>query len=225
MSSKSVPDTDSDEDFGKRKFSTVQPSNTINELLMKALEEAAKPGVGDEDPEILPAPAHTSSGVAAEEEDAPEAKIRRNEQEEKNKAIEEEERRVAEMNFDYDALLPSSSLRERAKYIPLRLSYEERKDLRLVNAAINVADYTNTVDVVFQNKARRQHTQLQYIVAFLTGLIAATSFATGQEVLANRNFSLYQELIQRLLEIARRYKIENPEKMRSEYGKLVILYA
>ena len=65
--------------------------------------------------------------------------------------------------------------------------------------------------------------QLQQIVAFLTGIIAATNYDKGQEVLANRNFADYEEDIQNMLEIARRYKITNPEKMRSEYGKLVYL--
>ncbi len=30
---------------------------------------------------------------------------------------------------------------ERSKYIPIRLSFEERKDLRLVEAALNVSEY------------------------------------------------------------------------------------
>ena len=45
-------------------------------------------------------------------------------------AMEEEERRVAALTFDDDALLPFDDMRERARYIPLRLSYEERKVLR-----------------------------------------------------------------------------------------------
>ena len=35
---------------------------------------------------------------------------------------------------------------ERSKYIPLRLSYEERKYLRLVKATMNGAEYTDLVD-------------------------------------------------------------------------------
>ena len=58
----------------------------------------------------------------------------------KQKAIEDEERRVAAMSFDMDSIVvPFDNMRERAKYIPLRLTYEERKSLRLVNAAINVS--------------------------------------------------------------------------------------
>jgi hypothetical protein len=143
--------------------------------------------------------------------------------EEKRRAIEEEERRVAELHFDPDALLPFDDMSERAKYIPLRLSYEERKNLRLVNACINVSDYSNAVDIPFKNNAKRHHTQLQHIVAFLSGIVAAMDYKNGQSVLEDRNFAPYEEAIQNALEIARRYKITNPEKMRSEYGKLVYL--
>ena len=141
----------------------------------------------------------------------------------KRKAMDDEERKVAEMSFDANALLPVHDVKERAKYIPLRLSYEERKSLRLINAGISVSDYTTAVDVVFKNKAKRHHTQLQHIVAFLSGIIAANSYDDGQKVLADRNFAPYESLLQNMLEIARRYKITNPEKMRSEYGKLVFL--
>lgn len=36
----------------------------------------------------------------------------------------------------------SKKMSERAKYIPLRLSYEERKFLRLVEASLSVCEYT-----------------------------------------------------------------------------------
>eukprot|EP00981_Chlorochromonas_danica_P000795 scaffold192_cov320-Ochromonas_danica.AAC.6 len=115
------------------------------------------------------------------------------------------------------------SFEERAKYIPLRLTYEERKTLRLVAATISVSDYTTAIDVVYKNKARRYHNQLQYIVAFLTGVVASLNYADGQKVVEDRNFDSYQATLQTVLEIARRYKITNPEKLRSEYGKLIYL--
>lgn len=144
---------------------------------------------------------------------------------ERTRLMQEEEDKLSDIYSSIEqhsdgAVLPSEIMSERAKYIPVRLTYEERKSLRLVNAAINVSDYTTAIDIEFKNKSRRSHLQLQYIVAFLTGLLAATSYELGQEVLSDRNFVPHADLIRTLLEIARRYKITNPEKMRSEYGKL-----
>lgn len=175
--------SDSDEEEER----TKKPVKQINEVLARALALAAEPGEGDEEPEVLPPPPHTNNNAESKNADneakrggdndvdeEPEAKQFRREQEERNKQMAEEERRQAELNFDHDALLPFQSMRERAKYIPLRLTYEERKNLRLVNAAINVSDYTTEVDVQFKNKARRHHMQLQRIVAFLSGITCIT---------------------------------------------------
>lgn len=199
------------------------PGRGINEILRKALEEASNPGDGDEEPEILPAPGGFETHGRREPEEDEEEAAKRREYEQKGKAMFEEERRVAEMSFDPDALLPCDSMVERAKYIPLRLTYEERKALRLVNASVNVSDYTTAVDIPFKNKARRRQMQLQFIVAFLSGIIVATDYDKGRTVLSDRNFEPFEGQIQKVLEIARRYKITNPEKMRSEYGKLVYL--
>eukprot|EP01038_Epipyxis_sp_PR26KG_P016737 gene16737-22896_t len=237
---KSMVDSDSDSDDNTRTKGDGKVTRNLNELLMKVLEDAANPGIGDEDPEVLekePSSMSTNGIVVKrsgekddnevdDESDRPDPKQRKNEQEERNKAMVEEEKKLSELNFDSDFLNNTASydsMKERAKYIPLRLTYEERKSLRLVNASINVSDYTTTVDVAFKNKARRHHVQIQHIVAFLSGLVAATDYNRGQEVLTNRNFVDYESLIGKMLEIARRYKITNPEKMRSEYGKLVYL--
>jgi len=229
-------DSDSeDEKIRKRNNNSKQravmepsgPPRGINELLKKALECAAEPGLGDEDPEVLEDPNVANRNEMKRggdsKDDEPDAKQRKGDENDRNKEMEEEERKQAELTFDHNALLPSQSMSERAKYIPLRLTYDERKSLRLVNASINVSDYTTVVDIPFRNKARRNHLQLQHIVAFLTGLIAATDYEKGQQVLADRNFESFEDDIKTVLEIARRYKITNPEKMRSEYGKLVYL--
>lgn len=222
------------------------PERNINELLVRALAEAANPGFGDEEPEVLEAPPNTNSAVQNEskrssdgsdeqqhskqrkgEEEDPQVLEERRRKAEYDAKMEAEERKAADLQLSMmsDHVEHSSTrpMRERAKYIPLRLTYEERKSLRLVNAAINVSDYTTVVDVEFKNRARRNHVQLQHIVAFLSGLLAATNYDIGQGVLQDRNFTPYEEDIKTMLEIARRYKITNPEKMRSEYGKLVYL--
>lgn len=249
---------------------------SINEALKRVLAQADQPGLGDEEPEVLPHPdeagsddedmfdedeemdqgdheekgqhlgsdpssASSSSSLAqaskpnkrqgcrAQSSLASDMKRSRRdpaelEAEAKRCAILEEERRVAALTFDEEALAPPDPrMREQTKYIPLRLTYDERKNLRLVNSAIAVSDYTNAVDMPHKNKARRQHIQLQQIVAFLTALVAGHSFCDGQAVLESRNFGEHEVALRSMLEAARRYKITNPEKMRSEYGKLIYL--
>jgi len=56
---------------------------------------------------------------------------------------------------------------ERCKYIPLRLSWEERKYLRLVEAALTVCEYTARVDKKFKNAAQLEYAQLQNITAIV----------------------------------------------------------
>ena len=147
-----------------------------------------------------------------------------------------------DLDRDADIVLPYSVMTERAKYIPIRLTYEERKVLRLVNACITVmflklriwyrfdniraqvSDYTTTIDSInFKTNAKRNHSKLQNICGFLSGIVSSLEYKKGQQLLEDRNFSDYEAEIQEYLEISRRYKIMNPEKMRSEYGKLVLL--
>lgn len=113
---------------------------------------------------------------------------------------------------------------ERAKYIPLRLTYNERKSLRLVQAALNVSEYTDKVDIVtWGSKTKRMAAQLKEICAILSGLVVASDYNKGQQLLKDKDFSQNAEFFQSVFEIGRRYKVMNPEKMRSEYGKLVYM--
>ena len=90
-----------------------------------------------------------------------------------------------------------SSMLERAKYIPLRLSYEDRKVLRLAESALGVSGYTDTIDspaLAVPNKAaKRLQTQLQSICALLSGLVVACDYENGSVLLDDRNFAQYVE--------------------------------
>jgi hypothetical protein len=116
-----------------------------------------------------------------------------------------------------------NSVKERAKYIPLRLSLGERKMLRLVEASMNCCDYTSEVDRPFKSSARRTHEQLKGATSVLRGLVTACDYTAGQKLLKDDNFAEYDSFFCQMFEIARRHKIMNPEKMRTEYGKLIYL--
>ena len=144
-------------------------------------------------------------------------------------------RRLAEDNnddYDIEASMdenneaPSShnTVLERAKYIPLRLSLGERKMLRLVEATMACSDYTTMVDNhSFKSKARRTHAQLKGITAVLRGMVSSCDYNAGKKLLDEGNYGDYQDFFRSMFEIARRHKIMNPEKMRTEYGKLIYL--
>lgn len=117
----------------------------------------------------------------------------------------------------------TNSVASRAKYIPLRLSPEERKLLRLVEAALNVSEYTDVVDVLssrFKSK-HRIHAQIRDLCSILTGLAVANDYAQGQKLVADRDFADNEEFFQEAFEVARRHKVANPEKSRDTYGKLI----
>lgn len=129
-----------------------------------------------------------------------------------------------------DAMDESSDVggefRERARYIPLRLTAKERKILRLVEGALNVSNYTDVVDVVSYSRMKtkqRMYSQILDLCSVLVGLLVATDYAAGQAMIVDRGLSEQSVFYQDAFEIARRHKISNPEKMRSNYGKLVFM--
>lgn len=123
-------------------------------------------------------------------------------------------------NDSVDAKL-LSLLRENASYIPMRLTYEERHLLRLLEAALQVSEYTDRVDILsYKSKPKRIVEQLKEICSVLSGLVVASNMKIGQKLLEMKNFSDNAKWFQDVFEIGRRYKIMNPERMRDTYGKL-----
>lgn len=138
--------------------------------------------------------------------------------------VEEDDGKLPE-DGDSRLLGTTSSYRERAKYIPLRLEYEERKQFRLLEAALNVSEYTDKVDVYtfHKSKVHRMAAQIKEMCAILSGLTIANDFARGQQLLKDHDYTELAEKFQEIFEIGRRYKVNNPDKMRSDFGKLMYL--
>ncbi len=119
--------------------------------------------------------------------------------------------------------MPQLLVKDRAKYIPVRLSLEERKLLRLVEATMNCCEYTTCVDKAFSSSGRRIHQQVKGVMSVLRGLVTASHYKAGQELAKEENYTPHRDFFRKVFEVARRHKIMNPEKMRTEYGKLIYL--
>lgn len=63
---------------------------------------------------------------------------------------------------------------------------------------------------------RRIITQIKDICAILSGLQVAVDYRAGQKLVADKDFTDNKEFFRDMFELGRRYKIMNPEKMRSE---------
>jgi len=85
--------------------------------------------------------------------------------------------------------------------------------------------FSDRVDVptLATSKAKRIVQQLKEICAVLCGLRASIDIESGTEMVTSRDFTAHSSFFQDIFEIGRRHKIMNPEKMRTEYGKLVYL--
>lgn len=123
-----------------------------------------------------------------------------------------------------DSTFLLSKIKEHAKYIPMRLTFEERKLLRLLEAALNVSEYTDKVDILlYSSKAKRMVAQLKEMCSILAGLVVATNMQRGQTLFEDKDFAANSDWFQTVFEIGRRYKIMNPERMRDSFGKLMYM--
>ncbi|CAE7777802.1 unnamed protein product [Symbiodinium sp. CCMP2592] len=72
-----------------------------------------------------------------------------------------------------------------------------------------------------RQEASTEELQMKQLCAVLTGMQVSHNYEQGQQLLQNRDFSTKSAFFQTVLEIGRRYKILNPERMRDSYGKLM----
>eukprot|EP01125_Pyxidicula_operculata_P009456 TRINITY_DN3119_c1_g1_i4.p1 TRINITY_DN3119_c1_g1~~TRINITY_DN3119_c1_g1_i4.p1 ORF type:complete len:620 (-),score=166.80 TRINITY_DN3119_c1_g1_i4:204-1931(-) len=112
------------------------------------------------------------------------------------------------------------------KYIPLRLTENERQMLNILLGALSSSEYTDHVDVrTNRNKAGIITTQIGNILSYISGFSFACDLKWDDKkvVFNNKQFEENEVLFQSVFEVGRRYKIMNPDKMRSDYGKMLYL--
>mmetsp|Transcript_77621 Transcript_77621/g.186185 ORF Transcript_77621/g.186185 Transcript_77621/m.186185 type:complete len:611 (+) Transcript_77621:43-1875(+) len=116
------------------------------------------------------------------------------------------------------------AVQHQVRFIPLRLTAEERSLLGILEGALYVSEYTDQVDVYHSgSKARRMALQIQQACAILAGLVVANNFDVARRPLMERSFAENHYFFRMVFEIGRRYKILNPDKLRGSYGKLIHL--
>jgi hypothetical protein len=117
--------------------------------------------------------------------------------------------------------------REQLHRVVLRLSDEERETLKLLIAALKVSEYTDDVDAM--SSYRREEKIKKATLEVFTMVIGLSHVAESlpKDLLSKLAGSYtvrdLEPVLANTFEIARRFKRFNPDKMRSEYGKLVMM--
>ena len=126
----------------------------------------------------------------------------------------------------------AADLSSASRYIPLRLTAHERMLLQVVDGALDTCEYTDNVDVSRSDyyvvtAYDKQGTIVQELYNFfsiLCGISASADFKrAGKRLLIAESISSNAAYFQQCLEIARRYKIQSPDKLRGTYGKLLYI--
>ena len=138
------------------------------------------------------------------------------EEEEPRQTEAEEETAMADLVFPRHE---NPEFVERCGHVPLRLSEEERQKLGTLMAALKVSEYTDEVDTMSRrHKSARIADGLEDLARISTGLAVCAAPHKAKAVTTMKGKAFF---FREIFEIGRRHKIMNPEKMRSEYGKLM----
>lgn len=136
------------------------------------------------------------------------------------------------IEVDEELILKLEKIQRRSEFMPLRLDAKERILLGVLEGALDVSEYTDKCDVSTNDIYMRERhdkneivmKELKIFFTYLCGLSAANDPKMGKKLLASERDILENgEFITNCLEVGRRHKRMNPDKMRSTYGKLVYL--
>ncbi|KAG5491322.1 hypothetical protein JIQ42_01221 [Leishmania sp. Namibia] len=111
-----------------------------------------------------------------------------------------------------------------AEHIPLRLSPKERKIQRLMRGVILASSYTDKVDSVSARKLKnRELLIVKELTNALTGLIVGLDMRKAGLFMRDHEFAPYEEEIRTAIEMCRRYKMMNPDLLRTDYVKFLYM--
>lgn len=117
----------------------------------------------------------------------------------------------SESDEDMPLVDDESALMRDAAFIPMRLHEDERSLFNLLDASLNVSEYTDKVDVLsYRSQAKRVIQELHETFAIVSGMLVANDFRKGRRLVQDRKFDDNDEFFRQVFEIGRRYKIMNP---------------
>ncbi|RHZ84970.1 hypothetical protein Glove_74g120 [Diversispora epigaea] len=221
------------EDFCEVCFSMIHRTGSRREHVHRPLKEETNDSQDGNKQEIIAQKASDDPNISNGSNDSSSNINQKTNMESKQESKQEHKRASDEFDTEPEptpTFISSGSssygdwIEERARYIPLRLSSDERKRLRLLEAALNVSEYTDKIDIIsYTSKVNRIVYQIKDLCSILSGLFLASDYNKGQELFKDKSFEDNEEFFQTIFEVGRRHKIMNPEKMRDAYGKLMYL--
>lgn len=110
-----------------------------------------------------------------------------------------------------------------AENIPLRLTFPERKTQRLLRGIVVASCYTDKVDCAAALRKNRDMIIVREVTNALTGLIVGIDRRKAEGLLIKREFTPYKRSIQTAIEGFRRYKMMNPDMLRTDYVKFLYM--
>ncbi|KCV70350.1 hypothetical protein H696_02677 [Fonticula alba] len=113
-------------------------------------------------------------------------------------------------------------LMERAKFVPVRLNDEERDFLRLVESTFHVSNYADKADDPTR-KVSRIKRSINAVCAILLSLAVSTDYKYAARLARDLDFKERAPYFEAAFEVARRFKIMNPDRMRTSYGTMMLL--
>lgn len=110
--------------------------------------------------------------------------------------------------------------------IPVRLTLRQRKLQRLMRGVVLASSYTDRVDseeIFAKKKAHREMAIVKEVITALNGFSLALDLVSGAKLVAEGDLQKRSKEIIAAVELARRYKIMNPDLLRTDYVKFLYL--